>query len=51
MLLGVPVFAVIYTLVNDFVTYKLKQKNKPLKTEAYQTIQKVENLDDLETEE
>ena len=51
MLLGVPVFAVIYTLVSDFVIYKLRQKDKPLKTAAYQTIRSVDNLSDLETDE
>ena len=44
MLLGVPVFAVIYMLVNDFVVYKLKKKGKPVETPNYFSIQKVEDL-------
>ena len=51
MLLGVPVFAVVYTLVSDFVAFKLREKNKPLQTAAYQTIQSVDNLTETETDE
>ncbi|MBP3633335.1 MAG: AI-2E family transporter [Oscillospiraceae bacterium] len=50
MVLGVPVFAVAYTLLADFVSYKLKGKQKPLQTKAYQTIQKVEDLNETETD-
>lgn len=35
MLLGVPVFAVIYLLFAEFVSSKLKRKNMPDKTEVY----------------
>lgn len=35
MLLGVPVFAVIYLLFAEFVSSKLKRKNMPEKTEIY----------------
>lgn len=35
MLLGVPVFAVIYLLFAEFVSSKLKKKNMPEKTEVY----------------
>ena len=51
MVLGVPVFAVAYTLISDFVAYKLKNKEKPVDTTAYKTIQKVEDLTDTKTEE
>ena len=51
MVLGVPVFAVAYTLISDFVSFKLKGKEKPVDTTAYQTIQKVEDLTDTKTEE
>ena len=51
MLLGVPVFAVFYTLASDFVAFKLRGKKKPVNTAAYQTIQAVENLTITETEE
>ena len=51
MLLGVPVFAVLYMLVNDFVAYKLKKKGKPLETPNYYAIQKVEDLALPENEE
>ncbi len=44
MLLGVPVFAVLYMLVNDYVVARLKEKNKPLETPQYHSIQKVEDL-------
>ena len=51
MLLGVPVFAVIYMLISDFVVYKLKKKGKPLETPNYYAIQKVEDLALPENEE
>ena len=44
MLLGVPVFAVIYMLVNDYVVARLKQKKMPVETSEYYAIQKVEDL-------
>ena len=44
MLLGVPVFAVLYMLVNDFVIYRLKKKGKPVETPKYYDIQNVEDL-------
>ena len=51
MLLGVPVFAVLYMLVSDFVTSKLNDKGRPLETAAYQTIKTVEELGVPETAE
>lgn len=35
MLLGVPVFAVIYTLVKRFITYRLEKKSLPVSTSEY----------------
>ena len=51
MVLGVPVFAVAYMLIGEFITFKLKEKNKPVQTVAYQTIQKVEDLGVTQEEE
>ena len=48
MVLGVPVFAVIYMLINDFIANRLKAKGMTLRTKVYQTIQKVEDLNDPE---
>ena len=44
MILGVPLFAVIYMLVSDRVSYKLKRKGKTTNTEAYYAIQTVDDL-------
>lgn len=44
MVLGVPVFAVAYMLINDFIVFKLKEKKKPVDTACYQTIQTVDDL-------
>ncbi len=35
MFLGVPVFAVIYMLLKDYIERRLKKRNLPLKTESY----------------
>lgn len=51
MVLGVPVFAVAYMLISDFISFRLKGKHKPLETKAYQTIQKVEDLNETKMEE
>lgn len=45
MLLGVPVFAVLYMLVTEFVNSKLKSKGKTTDTAVYQTIRTVEELE------
>ncbi|MBQ9967703.1 MAG: AI-2E family transporter [Oscillospiraceae bacterium] len=50
MVLGVPVFAVAYMLIGEFITFKLKEKNKPVQTDVYQTIQKVEDLGETQEE-
>ena len=44
MLLGVPVFAVIYTLIDDAVNNHLKRKRYPTDTEIYYTLESVERL-------
>ena len=44
MLLGVPVFAVIYTLINDRVNGRLKRKRYPTDTDVYYSIKMVEDL-------
>lgn len=44
MVMGVPVFAVAYMLIGEFITFKLREKNKPVQTNVYQTIQKVNDL-------
>ena len=51
MVLGVPVFAVCYTLVGDFVSYRLKNKNKPTDTDVYRSIRTVQDLPDPEVKE
>lgn len=45
MLLGVPVFTVIYTLIAQAVNSSLKKKKQPLETEAYYRILTVEDLE------
>ena len=42
MLLGVPVFAVIYTAVSKFNTTQLKQKNYPTQTKDYTAMQYID---------
>lgn len=44
MLLGVPVFAVLYTLINDAVNNRLKKKRYPLDTSLYTNICSVDEL-------
>jgi len=45
MVLGVPVFAVLYMLVTEFVNSKLKAKGKTTDTAVYQTIKTVNELE------
>lgn len=45
MLLGVPVFTVIYTLIAQAVNSALKKKKQPLETDAYYRIVTVEDLE------
>ena len=51
MILGVPVFAVLYMLVTDFIEGRLKKKGRPVPTADYYAIQKVEDLEQTEPEE
>lgn len=44
MLLGVPIFAVIYSLISDAVNKKLRSKRYPVDTELYYTLQTVHDL-------
>ena len=45
MLLGVPVFTVIYTLIAESVNKSLTKKKLPLPSELYYTIRAVEDLE------
>lgn len=38
MLLGVPIFAVVYSLINEYVTYRLENKNLSTSTPDYTPI-------------
>ena len=44
MLLGVPIFAVLYTLIVDGVNGRLKRKRYPIETDLYYSLQCVEDL-------
>ena len=44
MLLGVPVFVVIYTLVNGLVARKLERSDLPVDTEDYLTIERIDPI-------
>ncbi|MBE6985320.1 MAG: AI-2E family transporter [Ruminococcaceae bacterium] len=44
MLLGVPIFAVIYSIIADAVNKKLRRKRFPTNTELYYTMQCVDDL-------
>ncbi len=50
MLLGVPVFAVIYLLISDAVNLALKRKGRTTATTSYGSIQAVEDLDKAATD-
>ncbi len=45
MLLGVPLFAVIYYLINESVRYKLSKKQLPVETEVYMSGTPIEPED------
>ena len=45
MVLGVPVFAVLYMLLSDFVTRRLRKKGKPQQTAYYSGITCVEDIE------
>ncbi len=44
MILGVPVFAVIYTLISDSVKRRLQKKGYPQHTEIYSKIQSTDDI-------
>ena len=44
MLLGVPVFAVLYTVIGDRVNKRLARKHHPQQTSLYYTIRTVDDL-------
>ena len=44
MLLGVPVFAVLYMLLSETVAERLRRKKRPVSTAAYVGLQRVEDL-------
>jgi len=44
MVLGVPVFAVMYMLLSDLVSRKLKEKGQPLQTEIYSKIYSTDDI-------
>lgn len=45
MIMGVPVFTVIYTLCSEAINKSLRKKKRPQKTEDYYTILSVQDLD------
>ncbi len=44
MLVGVPIFAVIYTIITDIVNKRLRKKNLPTDTDLYSEVQSVTDL-------
>ena len=44
MILGVPVFAIIYMLISDSINNKLRKKNLTTDTTAYRSISEVAEL-------
>jgi predicted PurR-regulated permease PerM len=44
MLLGVPVFVVIYTLLNRVVKRKLERSDLPLETEDYLNVERIDPI-------
>ena len=45
MVLGVPVFAVLYMLLSDYVARRLKEKGRPQSTEVYGKIRSTEDIE------
>lgn len=43
MILGVPVFAIIYTAIKAYIRYRLRQKNLPFETDIYLNVGSIEN--------
>lgn len=50
MLLGVPVFTVIYAIIAQNVNESLKKKDLPIRTDLYYTIESVEDLEKYQKE-
>ena len=50
MLLGVPVFTVIYAIIAQNVNESLQKKNLPVRTDLYYTIETVEDLEKYQKE-
>lgn len=52
MIIGVPLFAVIYYLVTAFVNFRLKRKNLPVESDYYDSTvsDKIKEADDLRVE-
>ena len=44
MIIGVPVFAVLYMLLSDFVQRRLEKKGRPLNTEVYEHIKSTDDI-------
>lgn len=51
MLLGVPVFAVLYMVVKEWITETLQKKKRPADTAAYMDLQEIADLPILEEED
>ena len=45
MIIGVPVFAVLYMLLSDYVRARLEKKGRPLKTEIYENIKSTDDIE------
>ena len=44
MMLGVPIFTLLYSLINDFVNRRLMKRRLPTQTEQYERIVSVDDL-------
>ena len=44
MVIGVPVFAVLYMLLSDYVRHRLEKKGRPLQTEIYENIKSTQDI-------
>ena len=45
MILGVPLFAVLYMLFSDLVRHRLEKKGRPLQTEVYSRINSTDDIE------
>lgn len=43
MVMGVPTFAVIYYLINQYISYRLRRKNLPINSNSYRNINYMED--------